>query len=333
MSDQTLSSNENQPFIKLNPDGSYTRTLSYPRSQPTADQDSNTPVLTKDLAINDVNKTWARIHIPKESLATTGPMAVKLPLVVYYHGGGFVLSNADSTVTHDLCDHLAEKLLAVVVNVDYRLAPEHRLPAAYDDGVEALHWIKKTNDPWLTNFADFSNCYLMGTSAGANLAYHAGLRLSQQLVDLDPLEIKGLILHSPFIGGVGRTESEIRLDTDGTQQLTTSVTDLMWDLALPVDSTRDHEYCNLLMGGSLDSMGRIKDVGWRMMVTGRYSDLMIDRQMGFVKSLELKGVECKCFYGEGEHGVEYFDKSKATELSDEISSFMSSIHVNKHERC
>ncbi|KAL8199660.1 hypothetical protein R6Q57_013228 [Mikania cordata] len=317
------------PWIVLNPDGSYSRAI-HPCSLPTADQDSDTPVLTKDLAINDVNKTWSRIHIPKEALATTGSPVVKLPLVVYFHGGGFVIMSAASSMFHDLCNQLAAHLRAVVVNVEYRLGPEHRLPAAYDDGVEALHWIKSTRDPWLTNFADFSNCYLMGTSAGANLAYQAGLRVSQKLVDLEPLKIRSLILHCLFIGGGVPVESEIRLGNFGTM-LSRSMSDAMWDLALPVGANRDHEYCNLMMGGSLDGMERIKDVGWRVMVASRYSDLMIDRQIEFAKTLELKGVECRCFYGDGEHGNELADNSKAKELLEEISSFMSWMNVNKHE--
>ncbi|KAI3762428.1 hypothetical protein L1987_52858 [Smallanthus sonchifolius] len=324
MSDHTLPSRENPPIILLNPDGSYTRLISYPCSLPTPDPDSNTVALSKDLTINATTKTSVRIHIPKQTLTTVE----KLPLIVYYHGGGFILTTAATTVTHDLCDQLATHLLAVVVNVDYRLAPEHRLPAAYKDGVEALHWIKSTNDPWLTKYADFSNCYLMGTSAGANLAYHAGLRVSQQLVNLEPLKIKGLILHSLFIGGVGRVESEIRFGREGTQ-FSLSVSDTMWDFALPLDASRDHEYCNVMMGGGVDDMGWIKDVGWRVLVTGRYGDMMIDRQMGFAKSLELKGVECKCLYGDGDHGIEYFDKSKAKELFEEISSFVSSVNDTK----
>ncbi|KAI7730352.1 hypothetical protein M8C21_025109 [Ambrosia artemisiifolia] len=236
---------------------------------------------------------------------------------------------AATTLAHEFCNLLAAHLGAVVVNVDYRLAPEHRLPAAYDDGVEALYWIRSTDDPWLTNFADYSKCYLMGTSAGANLAYHAGLRVSQQVSDLKPLKIKGLILHCLFFGGVGRTESEIRLATVGTN-LTLSMCDTMWDLALPVGASRDHEYCNPMMGWSLDGMGRFKDVGWRVMVTGRYGDLLIDRQMGFAKALESKGVTCKCFYADGDHGMEYFDEPKAKELFEEISSFMSSVNLLTH---
>ncbi|XP_076956731.1 carboxylesterase 1-like [Bidens hawaiensis] len=305
----------------LNADGSYTRLVSFPTSPPKPDPDSDTPALSKDVIIDDTKKTGVRIYIPKET-----PVQ-KLPLIVYYHGGGFVVMSAATTMNHDFCDQLAAYLRVVVVSVDYRNAPEHRLPAAYDDGVEALHWIKSTQDPWLTDFADFSNCYLMGSSAGANLVYHAALRVSQHLADLKPLNIKGLILHNLFIGGVERTESEIRLASTGFL-FTLSLSDSMWDLALPVGATRDHEYCNLMRGG-LDDTGRIKDVGWRVMTVIRDGDLMMDRQIEFAKALELKGVECTCFYGDGHHGVEATDKAKAKELLQEISHFMSSVNGTK----
>ncbi|EXB80093.1 Carboxylesterase 1 [Morus notabilis] len=62
----------------------------------------------------------------------------KLPLIVYYHGGGFIFLITASSINHDFCSKMAANLTAAVVSVDYRLAPMHRLPAAYDDAVEAL---------------------------------------------------------------------------------------------------------------------------------------------------------------------------------------------------
>ncbi|XP_076941929.1 carboxylesterase 1-like [Bidens hawaiensis] len=326
MSDEKSVAGETQPFVILNADGSYTRPVSFPSSPPKPDPDSDTPTLSKDVIINDTNKTGVRIliYIPKET-----PVE-KLPLLVYYHGGGFIVMTAATTMNHELCELLSAHLQAVVVSVDYRNAPEHRLPAAYDDGVEALHWIKSTQDPWLTEFSDLSNCYLLGSSAGANLVYHAALRVSQHLADLEPSVIKGLILHCLFIGGVERTESEIRLASTGLL-FTLSLSDSMWNLALPVGATRDREYCNL-MRGSPDDMGRIKDVGCQpalQVMIIRDGDLMMDRQIEFAKALELKGVECTCFYSDGYHGVEATDKAKVEELLQEISRFMSSVNGTK----
>ncbi|KAI9076334.1 hypothetical protein K1719_041697 [Acacia pycnantha] len=62
---------------------------------------------------------------------------------------------------------MATQLSAVIVSVEYRLAPEARLPAAYDDAVEALHWLRTTQEKWISEFSDVSSCFLMGTSAAA----------------------------------------------------------------------------------------------------------------------------------------------------------------------
>src|SRR6185436_8744838 len=59
-----------------------------------------------------------------------------MPLVVYYHGGGHVIGDLD---THDQpCRFLAREIPAVVLAIDYRLAPEHRFPAAVDDALAAV---------------------------------------------------------------------------------------------------------------------------------------------------------------------------------------------------
>ena len=62
-----------------------------------------------------------------------------LPVVVYFHGGGFVIGDIAS---HDtICQRLADGVPALVVSVDHRLAPEHRLPAAVDDCDAATAWV------------------------------------------------------------------------------------------------------------------------------------------------------------------------------------------------
>lgn len=159
--------------IVRNPDGSYTRFIQFPCTPATSDHNSPIPVLSKDITINAQNKTWLRIFLPREALDQS-PSSRKLPIIVYFHGGGFVFVSAASTVTHVFCKQLAAAVAAVVVSVEYRLAPEHRLPAAYKDAVEALQSLQNTQEEWLKEHADFSNCFLMGSSAGGNIAYHAG---------------------------------------------------------------------------------------------------------------------------------------------------------------
>jgi len=157
--------------IRRNSDGTFTRLSdAVPRTPPSSDP--SLPVLTKDITIKPQNHTWLRLFLPRTPLSSSNPN--KLPLIVFFHGSGFVMLSAASSMFHDFCIQMANSAQAVVASVEYRLAPEHRLPAAYDDAVEALQWIGKCQDEWLQQYADYSKCYLMGNSAGATIAYHTG---------------------------------------------------------------------------------------------------------------------------------------------------------------
>ncbi|CAF2145016.1 unnamed protein product, partial [Brassica napus] len=193
------------------------------------------------------------------------------------------VSHSNSTVDfkpfHDFCNRMARELNAVVASPSYRLAPEHRLPAAYDDGVDALRFIRTSDDEWIKSHADLSNVFLMGTSAGGNLAYNVGLRSA--LADLSPVRIRGLVLHHPFFGGEERCESEIRLEHD--QVFPPTAGDVCWELCLPVGANRDHEYSNLTVGDGPVNMEMIGRLGWKVVVSGGGGDPMIDRQRDVAK--------------------------------------------------
>ena len=64
-----------------------------------------------------------------------------LPVLVYYHGGGWTIGDLD---THDtLCRELCNLSGCAVVAVDYRMGPEHRFPAAVDDALAATRWVRE----------------------------------------------------------------------------------------------------------------------------------------------------------------------------------------------
>ncbi|MEU9575771.1 alpha/beta hydrolase [Streptomyces chilikensis] len=101
-----------------------------------------------------------RIYTPET--APTGP---PVPVTVFFHGGGWVFGDLDSQ------DHFARVVATrsktVVVSVDYRLAPEHRFPAAVEDTYAALQWVERNAG---TFGADPKRIALFGESAGGNLA-------------------------------------------------------------------------------------------------------------------------------------------------------------------
>ena len=128
----------------------------------------------RDLAVAGLP---ARLYTPTGAAATG-------PLLLFFHGGGFMYGDLDS---HDAtCRFVAERSGVRVLAVDYRLAPEHPFPAAYDDALAAYRWLV---DHAAEVGADPQRLAVGGDSAGGNLAAgvaieaaRAGLPLAFQLL-------------------------------------------------------------------------------------------------------------------------------------------------------
>lgn len=78
-------------------------------------------------------------YLPENS----GRNCRKLPVILQFHGGGWVSGGSDTVANDVFCRRLARSCDAVVVAVGYRLAPESRYPAAFEDGVKVLNWLAK----------------------------------------------------------------------------------------------------------------------------------------------------------------------------------------------
>lgn len=93
------------------------------------------------------------------------------PIVVFYHGGGFVIGSIDSH--ENICRQIARDGSVIVVSVDYRLAPEHPYPVPVDDAYAAFQWVAQNA---ATFNGDPQHLAVAGDSAGGNLAAVVALK-------------------------------------------------------------------------------------------------------------------------------------------------------------
>jgi acetyl esterase len=158
----------------------------------------------------------ARVYRP---VATDDP----LPIVGYFHGGGWVIMGIE---THDnICRRLTNATGAVVVSIDYRLAPEHRFPAALDDCFAATQWLAEHGRDI---GGDPTRLVVAGDSAGGNLAAAVALRARTA----GP-ELRGQVLVYPACDAAGETEST-RANGEG-YLLTATAMAWFWDCYLGPD--------------------------------------------------------------------------------------------------
>ena len=121
--------------------------------------------IVEDLSLDLAGRTIpARLYVPEGS-------GENPPLIVYYHGGGWVIGTLD---THDgTCRALARASGAAVLSVGYRLAPEHPFPAPFDDCYDALVWAR---DHAADLGVDGTRLAVAGDSAGGNLGAAVAIR-------------------------------------------------------------------------------------------------------------------------------------------------------------
>ena len=227
------------------------------------------------------------------------------PVVVYYHGGGWVLGDLAS---HEgVCRALANASGAVVASVGYRLAPEHRYPAAADDAYAALDWIGRNASEL---GGDPDRLAVCGDSAGGNLAAVAALMAR----DRGGPRLALQVLAYPIVDFDLETESYRRFATG--HLLTRDEMIWYWDQYAPDASTRHQPYLSPLRAEDLSGVAPV------LVLTAGY-DVLCDEGERYAERLAAAGVPTVLSrYGGMIHGFlrRYPSFEKGREAVDEIAT-------------
>ncbi|XP_054785718.1 probable carboxylesterase 18 [Prosopis cineraria] len=267
--------------IARRPDGTLNRRLmSFVDHKTSPNPKPIKGVKSSDVTVDPTRNLWFRLFTP-----TSVTTSSSLPVVVFFHGGGFTYRSAASFMYDALCRQLARKCAAIVISVNYRLTPEHRYPAQYDDGFDVLQFLDQ-NGGVLPDIADLSECFLAGDSAGGNLAHNVAVRVCRNR--LQNVQVIGQISIQPFFGGEERTESETRLVN--VPLISVERTDWIWKVLLPDGSNRDHEAVNVSGPNAVDISGM--DYPDTIVFVGGFDPLQ-DWQRRYYEWLKKSGKEAE----------------------------------------
>ena len=213
-----------------------------------------------------------RIYIPK----AVNKKAKSAPVILYFHGGGFIMGCVED---HDpLCGKLADELSAVVISVEYRLAPEDPFPAAIDDAVCAAKWTFENAKKF---GGDPDKLMAGGDSSGANIAAVLALLGKEGKAP----SLSYLILFYGVYGCVDLADSETAKKYGGGDYVLPEKTmEKMMEIYVPEDADPNDIRLN---------PGRAKDLtGFPpiFMATAEFDPLRSDSEE-FARRLEEAGVE------------------------------------------
>ncbi|MCO5604166.1 hypothetical protein L7F22_058327 [Adiantum nelumboides] len=246
----------------------------------------------------------------------------QLPIIIQFHGGGFVTGSKDSASNDCFCRRMAKLCDAIVIAVGYRLAPEHKYPAAFNDGFDALSWIatqanlaecnrslgksagnvdahQKSDkeliaafggstivEPWIAAHGDPSRCVLLGVSSGGNIADFVARKAVQEGRLLEPLKIVAQVLMYPFFVGSVPTQSEIKLANSYFYDKATCI--LAWKLFFPDGKfSVDHPIANPLVPGREPPLKHLPPT---LTVVGEL-DWMKDRAIAYSEALRKASLD------------------------------------------
>ncbi|WOL18736.1 putative carboxylesterase 16 [Canna indica] len=306
-------------------------------------------VATKDIHVDPFSSLSLRLFLPDSSLAPRNshhaaaaspdnagnyggylPSAEsrhrpagsrKLPVILQFHGGAFVTGSNTSPANDFFCRRIAKLLDVIVVAVGYRLAPESRYPAAFEDGFKVLNWLGKqanlaecskslgserggggggdlrrsqiadafgasTVEPWLAAHGDPSRCVLLGVSSGANIADSVARKAVEAGKLIEPVKVVAQVLMYPFFTGSVPTHSEIKLANSYFYDKSLCL--LAWKLFLPKEEfSLDHPAANPLVSNRAPPLRLMPPT---MTVVAEH-DWMKDRAIAYAEELRKVNVD------------------------------------------
>ncbi|KQK20796.1 probable carboxylesterase 15 [Brachypodium distachyon] len=302
-------------LLRVLSDGTIVRSPDPPAFCPKTFPSEHPSVQWKEAVYDKARNLRVRIYKPTMA-AHAEKQKQKLPVLVYFHGGGFCLGCCTWANTHSFCLRLAAGAGALVLSACYRLAPEHPLPAALYDAAALLTWLSAQQlhssaaagddnaDTWsLAEVADFGRVFVTGDSAGGTLAHHLavssgpGGKAALVVRDDVTVNVKGYVLLMPFFGGERRLPSE---EAESTRLMNRDTLDRFWRLALPAGATRDHPLANPF---GPDSPGLEPVALPPVLVVAAGQDMLRDRVVDYGERLKAMGKPVKLVEFAGEpHG-------------------------------
>ena len=195
-----------------------------------------------------------------------------LGLLVFFHGGGWVIGDLNS---HDgVCRSLANKSGHAVLSVDYRLAPEHKFPAAFDDCVDALRW---AHDHAASLGVEKTRIAVGGDSAGGNLA------AAVALAEVVPLKFQLLIYPA-----VDLSMKSPSIEENATAPILTKSV-MAWFVDHYIRDSADHK--NIQASPMVADDSLLKRMPPALVITAQFDPLR-DEGEAYGKRLVENGVNC-----------------------------------------
>jgi len=309
-------------IVRIYEDGTVDRLIDSSTVPPSSQlgDESREGVASKDVVIDPQTGVFVRVFLPR----LDGKQ--KVPVLVYLHGGAFCIGSAVSPIYHNYVNEVASEAKVICLSVEYRKVPEHRLPAAYDDGFGVLQWLNRQAeaaegapvDPWLASHADFSNVFLAGDSAGGNIVHQVGILASGR--NWDGLSLQGAILVHPAFGGKELIGREVGPEAE--LQNFSKFSDAIWGITLPAGADKDHPFSNPV-GPRSPALSTL--AYGRILVFVAEKDLLRDRAVLYYEALKKAGKDADLVMAEGEDHVFHLFNPKSENASlmlKRISEFM-----------